>query len=195
MPDGPTGASTNNSPDDAPTGATFQARFRDVSPLLRNAHAYKRPRYSTMQKASAHYQRLLVASTECFYRVGIVRCCAVLTLAVLFLLLPLFEPVRGWVPYWASFAKLIPSLSQGLRIHGWRSKGLVLGEFWGGLTMTEYHMRFVSLMRHVSSIASREQVQTERFIAGLRPELRSRLRIGYFALGVIGSRTDQVDLF
>ncbi|MQM19551.1 hypothetical protein Taro_052557 [Colocasia esculenta] len=43
------GAPVRNSPDDAPTGAAFQARSREVSYLLPNAHAYKRLRYSAMQ--------------------------------------------------------------------------------------------------------------------------------------------------
>ncbi|MQM09668.1 hypothetical protein Taro_042545 [Colocasia esculenta] len=40
------------------------------------------------------------------------------------------------------------------------------------LTVTQYHQRFVRLLRHVPHVASSEQACAERFIAGLRPDLR-----------------------
>ncbi|MQL90716.1 hypothetical protein Taro_023310, partial [Colocasia esculenta] len=42
----------------------------------------------------------------------------------------------------------------------------------GDLTVTQYHQRFVQLLRHVPHVASSEQACAERFIAELRPDLR-----------------------
>ncbi|MQM05086.1 hypothetical protein Taro_037892, partial [Colocasia esculenta] len=40
------------------------------------------------------------------------------------------------------------------------------------LTVTQYHQGFVRLLRHVPHVASSEQACAERFIAGLRPDMR-----------------------
>ncbi|MQL77845.1 hypothetical protein Taro_010263 [Colocasia esculenta] len=40
------------------------------------------------------------------------------------------------------------------------------------LTISQYHQRFVWLLRHVPHVAGSEQACAERFIAGLRPDLR-----------------------
>ncbi|MQM08922.1 hypothetical protein Taro_041780 [Colocasia esculenta] len=42
----------------------------------------------------------------------------------------------------------------------------------GNLTISQYHQRFVQLLRHVPYVAGSEQACVERFIAGLRPDLR-----------------------
>ncbi|MQM20980.1 hypothetical protein Taro_054010 [Colocasia esculenta] len=42
----------------------------------------------------------------------------------------------------------------------------------GDLIVTRYHQRFVRLLRHVPHVAGSEQACAERFIAGLRPDLR-----------------------
>ncbi|MQM13967.1 hypothetical protein Taro_046895 [Colocasia esculenta] len=39
----------------------------------------------------------------------------------------------------------------------------------GDLSVTQYHQRFVWLLRHVPHVARSEQACVERFIAGLRP--------------------------
>ncbi|MQL93628.1 hypothetical protein Taro_026274, partial [Colocasia esculenta] len=42
----------------------------------------------------------------------------------------------------------------------------------GDLAVTQYHLRFVRLLRHVPHVADSEQACAERFIAGLRLDLR-----------------------
>ncbi|MQM12920.1 hypothetical protein Taro_045841 [Colocasia esculenta] len=42
----------------------------------------------------------------------------------------------------------------------------------GDLIVSQYHQRFIRLLRHVPHVASSEQACAERFIAGLRPDLR-----------------------
>ncbi|MQL69247.1 hypothetical protein Taro_001532 [Colocasia esculenta] len=42
----------------------------------------------------------------------------------------------------------------------------------GDLTVSQYHQRFVRLLRHVPHVAGSDQACAERFIAGLRPDLR-----------------------
>ncbi|MQL91301.1 hypothetical protein Taro_023918 [Colocasia esculenta] len=42
----------------------------------------------------------------------------------------------------------------------------------GDLTVSQYHQRFVRLLRHVPHVAGNDQACVERFIAGLRPDLR-----------------------
>ncbi|MQL82048.1 hypothetical protein Taro_014512 [Colocasia esculenta] len=43
----------------------------------------------------------------------------------------------------------------------------------GDLTVSQYHQRFVRLLRHVPHVAGSDQACAERFIAGLRPDLSS----------------------
>ncbi|MQL88109.1 hypothetical protein Taro_020673 [Colocasia esculenta] len=43
----------------------------------------------------------------------------------------------------------------------------------GDLTVSQYHQRFVQLLRHVPHVAGNDQACAERFIAGLRPDLSS----------------------
>ncbi|MQL88606.1 hypothetical protein Taro_021178 [Colocasia esculenta] len=42
----------------------------------------------------------------------------------------------------------------------------------GDLTVSQYHQRFVRLLRHEPHVAGSDQACAERFIAGLRPDLR-----------------------